>query len=405
MKILHINAIYERLSTGRIVAELSEYLKQKGNRSFVAAVDTGSLTSDCYKIGTPADQTAHALLSRISGKQGFFSSGATKGLLKYIENIKPDVVHLNNLHSNYVNIEMLLKYLGKNDIPTVLTLHDNWFYTGKCTNYTAYNCNRWQTGCGNCPDVHFGNKSWFFDCSASVLKTKEELFSGIPRLAVIGVSSWVTEDAKKSILKNAKIIKRVYNWIDFETFKIYDANKQSELKKKYGLENKKVILGVAAFWSREKGIDVFENLADILPDDIKIALVGSNDLVGNKHPKIEYLGDFYSISELADIYNMADVYLNPTLQETFGKTTAEAMACGVPVVANDTTSMPELLGRDLKCGILIKSRDAADYMQAIKTVLSNGKEYYSVPLQKRVNDLFSKEKNLNEYLEIYNQII
>ena len=151
MRVLQINAVYEKFSTGRTTKELHEAMIAKGIESFVACPDLASLSENAYKIGNKLDWKIHALCSRISGKQGYFSWKATKGLLEYISQIKPDVIHLRNLHSNYVNLPMLLDYIAKENIATVLTLHDSWFYAGKCVYYIECDCHRWQEQCGSCP--------------------------------------------------------------------------------------------------------------------------------------------------------------------------------------------------------------------------------------------------------------
>ena len=246
MKVLQINAVYEKFSTGRTTKELHEAMQSKGIESFVACPDLASLSENGYKIGNKLDWKFHALLSRITGKQGYFSRFATKGLLDYISEVKPDVIHLRNLHSNYINLPMLLKYIAEKDIATVLTLHDSWFYTGKCVYYIECNCDRWENRCGNCPALKAGNPSLFLDRTTEMLSDKKKLFGAIRRLAVVGVSQWVTDDASKSILKDSAIVQCIYNWIDLERFRPRDCR---QIKKSMGIENKFVILGIATSWN------------------------------------------------------------------------------------------------------------------------------------------------------------
>lgn len=402
MKVLQINAIYENFSTGRTTKELHESMQSKGIESFVACRDLASLSENGYKIGNILDWKLHALLSRITGKQGYFSHFATKGLLEYISEVKPDVIHLRNLHSNYINLPMLLKYIAEKDIATVLTLHDSWFYTGKCMCYTVSNCDRWEAHCGNCPALKAGNPSFFFDRTIEMLADKKKLFSAIRRLAVVGVSQWVTDDASKSILKDSAIVQCIYNWIDLERFQPRDCR---EIKKAMGFENKFVILGIAAGWSKLKGIEVFHELANLLPEDCQIVLVGDDSVVELKHANIKYLGTIKDVDVLSKLYAMADVFVNPTVQETFGKTTAEAMACGTPVVAYNGTATPELIGKDGSCGYLIDENDARLYCDKILQIKMKDKSTFSKATRSRAEKLFSKDKNIRMYLDIYERLL
>lgn len=401
MKILQINAVYEHFSTGRTTKELHKALLERGFESYVASPNLYSLNTNSYKIGNKLDWKMHAVFSRIFGKQAYYSKKATKKLIKYIDKLEPDIIHLRNLHSNYVNLQYLLSYISEKNIPVVITLHDSWFYTGKCMYYIEQNCDKWKESCGNCPAKHFGNNSLFFDFSSKMLKDKERLFKNIPNLAVIGVSNWITEDAKKSILKNAKIIKCIYNWIDLNVFKPEESLK---LKKEMKLENKFVILGISANWTNAKGIDIFNELAKILPNDCQIVLVGDASMVKNKNKKIKLLGTIKDSEKLSKLYAMADVFVNPTIQETFGKTTAEALACGTPVVAYNSTATPELVGTDGKCGYLLNENNPKLYLEKILEIKAKTKSEYSEYARARAEKLFSYEKNVEKYIDVYNEI-
>ena len=212
MKILQINAVNAIASTGRNARELGDFLLSQGHDSVIAYSKGPSLDKNReFIIGNNIDEKLHGLLSRISGMQGYFSRGATKKLLSFMDEYSPDVVVLNNLHANYINLPLLLGYLAKKDIATVAVLHDCWFYTGKCCHYTAKGCYKWKESCGACPQLKKYNKSWFFDRTEKMLADKKKLFGAIPRLAVVGVSDWITEEARKApVFTNAKIFKRIW---------------------------------------------------------------------------------------------------------------------------------------------------------------------------------------------------
>ena len=178
MKVLQINAVNKIASTGRNASEIGDYLLSKGHSSTIAYSAGPSVDKEKeYCIGSKLDAKLHGLLSRISGKQGYFSRGATKKLLSFMDEYSPDVVVLNNLHGNYINLSLLLGYLAKKDIATIAVLHDCWFYTGKCCHYTAQGCYKWKEICGNCPQLKKYNKSWFFDRTEKMLADKKKLFA------------------------------------------------------------------------------------------------------------------------------------------------------------------------------------------------------------------------------------
>lgn len=338
-------------------------------------------------------------MSRLTGRQGYFSYFSTKKLLRRIKKIRPDIVHLRVLHSNCLHIPTLLTFLAKNNIPTVLTLHDCWFFTGHCCYFIDANCNRWTKQCGHCPELHAWNQSWFFDRTRNNLVDKKELFSKINRLAVIGVSDWVTNFIKDSILKNATIVERIYNWIDIETFKPTKSN----IREKLGLESDFIVLGVAQNWGIQKGIDDIIIVAEQLPE-YKFWLIGN--ISKNYFPlpaNVRIIGTLSSVRDLVEYYSTADVFFNPSTRETFGKVTVEALSCGTPVVAYNLTATPELVRSD--CGFIVEQGDYNAVIEALKTVRMKGKEKYSDSCRRFAVSNFSSTKLMSDYLDLYQRLL
>lgn len=396
MKVVQINAVYEFSSTGRTTKELHEFLIKQGIDSYVFCCNKHDSKNNILKVGNRIDYIIHSFLSHLLGLQGFFSFFSTWKLVRHLKRIAPDVVHLRVLHSNCINLPMLLKFLGRSNIATVITLHDCWYFTGHCCYFIDSQCDKWKTGCGNCPDIRKWNSSWFLDNSKYILKRKKKLFSNISNLTVVGVSDWVTNFIPHSILKNAKNILRIYNWIDVDLFRPYHTDK---LRSSMGLDGKFVVISVAQRWSKAKGID------DVIAvarnnQEMVFLLIGHIDNMHELPNNVMALGAISKPQTLAEYYSMADVFFNPSIRETFGKVTAEAMACGTPVVAYNATATPELVKEG--CGYVVEKHDIKGVSAKLHEIITQGKDYYFQNCRSFVIETFSKQKEslLNLYLQI-----
>lgn len=397
MRILQINAVYRNLSTGVNVYEMNRAFRARGHQC-VAAFAVGAVNEPAeeYKIGTIFGQKMHALLSRITGLQGYFSRFSTKKLLRFMDQFQPDVVVLNNLHANYIHLPMLLKYLARKDIPTVAVLHDCWFYTGKCCYYTAEGCEKWKTRCGKCPAKKQYNKSWIFDFSSKMHKDRIKLFGAIPRLGVVAVSDWLCDQAKQSpVFAGAKEITRIYNWIDTDVFAPADC---TELRKELKLEDKKILLAVAAVWETRKGLDALLSIAERLAENEQLIIVGGLKNNTNLSANILHIDRTESREVLVQYYSMADVFLQPSLEETFGKVTAEALSCGTPVVCFDSTANSELIGS--RCGAAVPAGNIDAMLYEMRKILAQGKGNYTEFCRAFVLDNFCMERIFQQYFRL-----
>lgn len=401
MKVLQINAVYEYGSTGRIVKELDEFLVKSGYESYIAYAESKIHPVNGYKIGNKFDRKLHALYSRIFGKQAYASKRATKKLLKWIDCISPDIVHLHNLHGNYINFKLFCNYLAQRNIPTVITLHDCWFFTGGCSHYVMSSCDKWQKKCGKCPRLKQDIASWFIDKTNEVREDKKELFNNIDNLAVIGVSDWITNEVKKSFLKNAKFIKRIYNWIDLNVF----YPRQTSAKEKYQLpQDKFLILFSSAGWNinSDKFSDILE-LSNKLSDNQQLVLLGNIRGNINLPQNITALGYVNSTDKLAEINSCCDVYVHVSRADTFGKVIAEALSCGTPAIVYNTTACPELIG--LNCGYVVETGDVNQIKTYIDKIQVEGKEKYSRFCTDFVRKNFEKAMLCEQTMNIYKELI
>ena len=398
MKVLQINAIYEKLSTGKNTKDLHEYLLNEGIESYVASPILSGLDTNSYRIGNVIDRKLHALLSRISGKQAYFSSIETYKLIRWIDKLAPDVVVLGNVHGNYINLPMLLKYISKNNIATVVVLHDCWFFTGKCTHYDSINCNKWKTLCHKCPKLKEDNPSWYFDRTREMFKGKERMFDSVNRLAVVGVSKWITDQAMQApILKNAKVFESIYNWIDLNAFHC----NPKHFKEENNLLGKKIYLGVAATWNEDKGLSVFLQLSKLLQENERIVLVGSLPNIELPSTVIN-IPRTYDIHSLIAIYSEADIFLQLSCQETFGKVVAEALSCGLPVVTNKKTANPELVNSE--CGVVLDDIIPEEIYSAI-TMINMNYDKYAERCRAFAENNFNASILLEKYKILFERIV
>lgn len=399
MLVLHINAVYGIRSTGRTVKERHEYLLRNGIGS-VVAFSEGEKISNSFIFDSKIEKKLHGLLSRITGLQGYYSKYSTLKLIKFIENNKPDVIHIGNLHSNFINMPILFEYIAKNDIATIITLHDCWFYTGGHSHYVLDNYYAWRDGFSNYMQNRklMGNKSWFFDRSKKIYFDQIKWFGNIPRVQFVGVSDWITKEAKKSKITYNSPVKRIYNWIDLNKFKPTNV---SSKRRKLKIENKFVILGVASLFTKSKGIDSFIKLSQVINEDEMIILVGSIPNKLSLPKNILHIPETANIEELVELYSLADVFVNFSIEESFGKVSAEALACGTPIITNGYTANPELIGP--RCGYIVENFE--DILIKIKTIREKGKKYYTTSCVNFASSNFSMENNLAKYLEIYNSLL
>ena len=400
LKILQINVINKTASTGRTTMELGHEIEMAGMQSRIA-VAIGERGENVYLIGSKLEHKIHAILSRIFGVQGYFSYFGTKRLLRYMDKEKPDVVHLRNLHGNYINLPLLFSYLKKNCIPTVITLHDCWFYTGKCCHYTTVDCFKWLTGqCKDCPKLKDDNVSWFFDWTSKMIRDKKKYIDNLDNLIVVGVSQWIVNEAKNSyVFSNVRNIEKIYNWIDESVFY---PRQNTKIKEQLGLENKFVILSVASGWSNKKGLDKIKKIASKLPADMVIVLAGqcSDDI---KEKNIILVGETKSMDELAELYSAADVYLNMSVEESFGKVSAESLMCGTPIIAFDSTANPEIVGEN--CGYVIKNFNEEGIILILEEIKEKTKKSYASSCLAFAKENFSKKANAKKYIDLYKKTV
>lgn len=349
MRVLLINAECGTGSTGKISAAIAEQYERDGHEVKIA-YGRCAFVPDQYKrfavrIGSDVEVKIHALLTRITDKQGLYSKAATKKFLTWSEEYNPDVLWLHNLHSYYVNYEMLFEWIKtRPQMEVKWTLHDCWAFTGHCTHFTIAKCYKWKDECTKCPQLKEYPASYIFSNCEDAFKRKKQSFTGVKNMTLITPSHWLANLVKESFL-NEYPIEVIHNTIDTNTFK----PTPSDFRERYRLENKKIVLGVASVWTKQKGFYDFIELSKMLDDNYRIVLVGLSDKQLKEIPKnIIGIKRTNGQKELAEIYTAADVFLNLSYEENYPTVNLEARACGTPIIVYDVGGSKESAGENAK---------------------------------------------------------
>jgi putative colanic acid biosynthesis glycosyltransferase len=398
-KVLQICVEGNTGSTGTIAESIGKIALNSGWESYIAyGRFPRESDSKLIKIGNYWDIFLHGIETRIFDRHGLGSRGATKKLIKKIIQIEPDVIHLHHLHGYYINIEILFKFLSESNIPVVWTFHDCWSITGHCAYFDYIGCDKWKTECNKCPQMKEYPASIFIDRSKKNFYLKKSLFNSVDNLTIVSVSNWLNDIVEKSFMKKVSR-KVIYNGVDIELFKPSSSN---NIKEKFSIESKFLIFGLATTWSKRKGLEDFIKLSKNIDENTIMILVGLNTSQIKTLPKnIIGLQRTENQQELVDLYVASDVFMNLSVEETFGLTTAEALSCGTPVIVYDATASPELV--DSQTGIIVEKNNIQNLLLAIEEIKKNGKSFYTAYCRSRAEKYFDKNIRFKEYFDLYNE--
>ncbi len=357
MRILLLNSVCGVRSTGRICTELADKLTAEGHEVKIAY---GRMEAPekyreiSTRFATTPSFLLHILRTFVTGGCGFGSKRDTKRFLAMAEEFDPDMIWLHNIHGYYINIEMLFDWIKQRpQMQVKWTLHDCWSFTGHCAYFSMAGCDRWQSSCGKCPQRFNYPFSLLCDRSRKNLIRKRNAFTGVKDMTLITPSEWLADLVRLSFLKDYPVEVH-YNTINTEVFK----PTPGDFRQKHGLEDKRIILGVASIWEKRKGLPDILKLRKMLDDSYAIVLVGVNAHQQKKLPDgILGIGRTNSATELAQIYTAADIFINPSREETFGMTTVEARACGTEAIVYKNTACEEVVR--LQGGIAVEQSPEA----------------------------------------------
>lgn len=393
MKILQINSVYGIRSTGRIIKEIHKQATLEGWESFVIY---GRVEQQFEKnvnfIGNKVQVVYEMGCTLLFGQHGYGSKLWTNKILKQIELIKPDVIHLHNIHGYYLNVDRIFEYLKKSETKVIWTLHDCWAYTGHCAYYSFVGCEKWKTVCHNCPALKSYPYSFLCDRSEKNYLEKKVLFNGLSNCTLVTPSKWLRNEVISSFLKNYPT-EVIPNGVDLDIFR------PIENIKKLGF----TILAVANIWEERKGLKYCLELSNYLIDDERLVIIGLNDIqLKNLPNKVVGIKRTESINELVEWYNIADVFINPTLEDNFPTTNLEALACGTPVITFNTGGSVESVND--KTGLIVESNTEALYKGIIE-IKKKGKLHYLDGCRSIALELYSIDKMKKSYMNLYRKMI
>ena len=402
-RVLQINPVIRKTtSTGKIIAEISAVAQTCGWESHVAysrGRDGAPPDGGFYlPVGGRLSVALHGALTRLTDRHGLGSKVATFRFIRQVEKLDPDVIHIHNIHGYFLNYKMLFDYLRRSGKPVVWTVHDCWLYTGHCYHYDSIGCDRWKSGCHDCPQKRDFPSSLLADRSKRNFEDKRAAFTSLDkdRFVLVTVSGWMRNQMKESFLKGCRF-EVIHNGIDTDMFVPVPAG---NFIARHHLEGKHILLGVANIWSKEKGLDDFIRLASMLGDDEIIVLVGLGEARAASMPgRIVGLPRTASVEELREIYSAADAFVNLTWQDNYPTVNMEAMACGTPVVTYGTGGSGESVFEG--AGAVVGQGDLEAVLAAVRQIETRGRDFYLDRCRAVALEHFNKVDCFRKYIDLY----
>lgn len=395
--ILQVNATYEIGSTGKIVKDLDGVMKENKMADYIICAYANKKVPSNVNVSSSLNNwlavRINLLQSRITGRMGYNHRKRTQELINMIERVNPGLVHLHNIHGNWINIFEMFNYLKERNKKVIWTLHDCWAITGRCSHFELCGCDKWKTGCYNCKNKKVYPSTYFFDHSKKMWIDKKNLFSSIPQMTIVTPSNWLADYVRESYFKDCEIL-TINNGIDLRSF--YPRETESKYLK--DIKGKKIILGVASSWSDTKGFNDFIQIDRLLDHNkYHIVLVGLNNRQMKEIPKSIYgIRRTENQEELAELYSNASVFVNPTYQDNYPTTNLEALACGTPAISYRTGGSPESI---YKKEWIIEQGDMKSLYSCLLHVINNKPD--RTKLREHAIAHFDKDKIYKQYIDLY----
>lgn len=407
-RIVQVNPVLRTsTSTGRIMQEIGALAEGAGWRNWCAygrgRDGIRSCTTGTIPVGNRLSTAMHGLVTRAFDRHGLGSAAATRRFVDQLRAIDPDIIHIHNIHGYFLNYPVFFDYLRDSRAKVIWTVHDCWLYTGHCYYYTAAGCDRWQSGCGSCPQRGEFPRSIIIDRSRRNFADKRRSFTSVPpeRMVIVPVSEWMRGEMSRSFLSGYPF-QVIRNGIDTDVFRpCADVGVRERLGIAPG---SKIILGLASVWSVEKGLDDFIRLAGMLRADETIVLVGIDAKTARRlPPSVKWIRRTENIDMLARLYSSATAFVNPTYQDNYPTVNLEAIACGTPVVTYRTGGSIESVTP--ATGRVVERGDVAGLLGAVREIETLGRDAFAAPCRDYALANFRKEDRYNDYLKLYDSLL
>lgn len=393
--LLQINTNVGWNSTGRIIEDIGKLAIERGWLSTIAygrnVNGAPASLSKLVRIGNARDIFLHGVGTRLFDRHGLYSHKATLEFIKRIEEIRPDIIHLHNIHGYYINFQDLFAYLSRTGIPVVWTLHDCWSFTGHCAYFDIANCDKWLNGCSRCPLKGMYPASNFLDNSQDNYRLKRKAFTSVDNMHIVTVSRWLKNVVEQSFLDK------------FPAYVIHNGIEMPSLPSRR-VKRERLILGAASKWDARKGLNIFLELRKRIPSDIRMALIGlSPSQIRSLPAGIDGIERINERNILNNWYARAAVFVNPSLSDNLSTTNLEAQACGTPVVTFNVGGLSETVSPG--SGIIVDANDMDALTAAVTEVIASPNRFKPEVCREFINKQFNKKRNFRSYFDLYDSIL
>lgn len=399
MRIFQLNTFCGVKSTGRIALEIAKLVKADGGECLIG-YGVPELSPDAQpfacRVGEPIERKLHAAMRKCLDAEGYGSWLATQKLIRQMKAFKPDLVHIHNLHGCYLHFSTLFRYLKSAGIPVVWTLHDCWPFTGHCAYFDYSGCERWKTGCYDCPQQKSYPICIGLDGSSRNYTHKKKWFSQLENLTFVAPCEWMLKPLKASFMGRypAKVI---LNGVNLEQFHPVP----SDLRSRFELKDQKICLSVASDWDARKGLPYLCEAAQKMGKEFCFVVIGLDEEQIHQLPSnMLGLQRTANTEELAAWYTLADCFVNTTLEDNMPMVNLEALACGTPVAVFETGGCPEAV--DEQTGIVVPQKDVDALCESIRTLCA-AKPAMAQNCVKRAQ-MFDCRKTFQKYLALYKEL-
>lgn len=399
MKILFINQYIGIGSTGKIVTDIASHLSEgdevKNIHGYFKGGEKGFhlFPGDGYQTVSKNQYYSYNIRAKLFGRAGFYAKRQTEKAIAKLGDWVPDVIHMHNIHGYFMHLPTLFEYFEKINKPIIWTLHDCWPLTGHCTHFITSKCDKWKTKCvAPCPE-RSQYPQGIISCPVEKnFEQKKALYAKVKdNLTIVTPSKWLEDIAKEAAIVDCPTMV-INNGIDLDSFQ----ETEKKFRREHHLEDKIVIMGIAAPWGQRKGLDEFLKLSKDLPEKYQIVMVGVREDLAKALPSnIIALPPTSSKEYLADVYSSSDLLVMPTYADNYPTVGLESQACGTPVLAYDAGGTKETLL--LEHSSCVKK---GDYDALLKEVLS----FVPHRIPKEDVQRFSYERMVDEYCALYKKL-